>query len=553
MGNSNQLNQYRSGISTTISSITRSALMSLTAIACFAVPGWSAENPILKIGIEQRFGDEATDTLTLKALPGDRLTLRYATTEGEATLETDSVKLQVEMKPLPEALVEERVVLSTHRSFESAEHQAQQWRERGLEVEIANPQRWQVWAKREVYHNPLLRRLLLEDLKSEGNTTARIETKVLRSYPLPYWIVNGYRYNRRSVEVSSANNRIEVTHPGGTTRLYGGGLRMQPNAYGNYTLVNNVRLETYLRGVVPHEIGPKAPPAAVEAQAILARTYTLRNLRRFAIDDYELCASTDCQVYWGLGDASARADRAIAATTGEVATYENELVDALYSSTTGGITAPFEDIWDGAQRPYLRATIDSTSPIWDLSAKSLGNETHLREFLNLKQGFNETGWKRFRWRYSTSLKDMTDFLNKYLGNRSHPMTGIKTISSVTITERAPSGRVLTMEVETDRGLLKITKDQIRNAFYPPISTLFYLDPVYKEDNILDGYVFVGGGFGHGVGLSQTGAYRLAELGWSGERIVQFYFPGTQIQPLNDAIVFWRDPLADGDRSNANEQ
>jgi SpoIID/LytB domain protein len=99
-----------------------------------------------------------------------------------------------------------------------------------------------------------------------------------------------------------------------------------------------------------------------------------------------------------------------------------------------------------------------------------------------------------------------------------------------------------MEVQTDKGPLEISKDQIRNAFYPPISTLFYLDPMMDENQVLKGYTFVGGGFGHGVGLSQTGAYRLAELGWNGEQIVQFYFPGTQIQPLNEAIVFWRDPM-----------
>ncbi|MDJ1168601.1 SpoIID/LytB domain-containing protein [Roseofilum sp. BLCC_M154] len=520
------------------------AMMSLTMVGLSALPGWSQVDRLLKIGIEQRFGDQVGETLTLTALPGDRLTLRYATTEGEATLETDSVKLQIEMKPLPQPMVEERVVLSTHRSFESAEHDAQKWQERGLEVEIANPERWQVWAKREVYNTPLLRRLLLDSLKSEGNTIAHIETKVLRTYPQAYWIVNGYRYNRRSLEVESGNNRIQVVHTGGTTRLYGGSLRMQPNAYGNYTLVNFVPLETYLRGVVPHEIGPQAPPAAVEAQAILARTYTLRNLRRFAIDDYELCATTDCQVYWGLGDASARADRAISVTRSLVATYENELVDALYSSTTGGVTAPFEDVWDGQARPYLRAVVDSTGSIWDLSQKSLGNEANLRQFLNLKQGFNETGWNRFRWSYSTSLTEMAEFLNKYLTNRNHPMAGIQKIDRVEVTERAPSGRVLTMEVQTDKGPLEISKDQIRNAFYPPISTLFYLDPMMDENQMLKGYTFVGGGFGHGVGLSQTGAYRLAELGWNGEQIVQFYFPGTQIQPLNEAIVFWRDPMVE---------
>jgi len=66
-----------------------------------------------------------------------------------------------------------------------------------------------------------------------------------------------------------------------TGRLYAGRMRLQPNAHGTYTLVNEVPLETYLRGVVPHEIGASAPYVAVEAQAIIARTHALRNLRRF--------------------------------------------------------------------------------------------------------------------------------------------------------------------------------------------------------------------------------------------------------------------------------
>jgi len=104
-------------------------------------------------------------------------------------------------------------------------------------------------------------------------------------------------------------------------------------------------------------------------------------------------------------------------------------------------------------------------------------------------------------------------------------------------ERSPAGRVLQMKVQTDLGPIDIDKDEIRNAFYPPISTLFYLEPIYNPDKTLNGYAFVGGGFGHGVGMSQTGSYNLANLGWNGSRILGFYFPGAQVVPLSDAITF----------------
>ena len=132
-----------------------------------------------------------------------------------------------------------------------------------------------------------------------------------------------------------------------------GNLRLQPNAYGTYTLVNTVPIETYLRGVIPHEIGPKAPFNAAKAQTIIARTYALRNVRRFQADGYQLSADTHCQVYYGLTGTTATADKAIAQTNSLVLTYQNELVDALYSSTTGGVTARFSDVWNGAERPLL--------------------------------------------------------------------------------------------------------------------------------------------------------------------------------------------------------
>lgn len=522
------------------------AIAAFTSLGLTPLSVWAQSSPSLglKIGVVQRFGSRPTDTLTLKATSGDRLTLRFKSPQGDKTLTTNSVKLQIAMKPLTVPLVEERVVLSIHRSFESAEESARQWQEKGIAVEIANPDKWEVWAKREVYNTPLLRRLLLQSLQSQGDKTSQIQTRVLRQVPQAYWILNGFRYNRHEVEITSGINLIQVQKELDEkgTYLYGGSLRLQPNAYGNYSLVNNVELETYLRGVVPHEIGIAAPPTALEAQAILARTYVLRNLRRFTIDNYQLCATPDCQVYKGLTEVFPESDTAIANTNGQVLVYNNELVDALYSSATGGVTAPFNDLWNGAERPYLRAVVDAVSPIWDLSRKSLANEQNFRAFINLKQGFNEAGKNVFRWQEQTTLPEMTQFLQKFLKNRQHPLANIKSIRQVRIVERSPAGRVLKMEVDTDLGTIAVEKDDIRNAFYPPISTLFYIDPVYNPDKTLRGYVFVGGGFGHGVGMSQNGAYRLGNLGWSSERILKFYFPGTQVKPLDNTLVFWRNPV-----------
>ncbi|MEL6166447.1 MAG: SpoIID/LytB domain-containing protein, partial [Cyanobacteria bacterium J06628_3] len=281
--------------------LTASCLLGLTGAS---VPATKVSDVELKIGIVQRFASNPDDELILEPTKGDKLKLTFTSDKRLQTLVTaNPVKIQTAMLPLTQPVLDERLVLGTFRTFETAEDSAEMWRKKGIEVEIAQPERWQVWAKREIYDTPLLRRLLLKSVKKSGQKTAYVDSKVLRRVPQASWVVNGYRYNRNNLKISSSKNLIRVNNQSGESkskRLYAGRLNLQPNAYGTYSLVNNVPLETYLRGVVPYEIGAKAPQAAMEAQAIIARTYALRNLRRFEVDNYQLCADTHCQVYYGL-------------------------------------------------------------------------------------------------------------------------------------------------------------------------------------------------------------------------------------------------------------
>ncbi|MGD1859566.1 MAG: SpoIID/LytB domain-containing protein [Leptolyngbyaceae cyanobacterium] len=514
------------------------------------VQAQAPQNPTLKIGIVQRFGNDDAKTLVVEPLGGDQLTVQFKTGDQLETLTTNQIVLDTTPVPLETTSLRERVVLSTHRSFESAEDSATQWRQRGIETEIAQPGDWQVWADRTTYDTPLLRRLLLQDLQAAGHANVYVDSQVLRDVPKAAAIFNGFRYNRDIVSITTGNQRVRVIEKYGeatdTVRVYGGGLRLQPNAYGTYTLVNNVPIETYLRGVVPYEIGLAAPRTTIEAQAILARTYVLRNLRRFVVDNYELCADTQCQVYRGITGAAEVTDRAIANTSGLVLTYEDELVDALYSSNVGGVTAAFSHVWNGPDRPYLRPVVDSVANRWDLASRPLTDENNLRAFLSLDSGFNEDEWDTFRWQEDASLKTIAQDLRSYLQARSHPQANLTEVQRLVVTERAPSGRVQTLEIATDAGIVTLQKDEVIRAIAAPLSLLFYTAGLYEEvpgatEPQLKGYRFIGGGFGHGVGMSQTGAYNLGDLGWSSDRILKFYYPGTELQPISDRLTFWRDP------------
>ncbi|MHC5674877.1 SpoIID/LytB domain-containing protein [Nostoc sp.] len=507
-------------------------LLGLTAASG---PESNIQDRELKIGIVQRFGDKPTAKLELEPTKGDRLELKFQVGNKQQILFTKNpVKLETVMQALPQSAVEEVVVLGTYRTFETAEDSANKWRSQGMKVEIAQPERWQVWAKRDVYSTPLLRRLLLHNIQASTKEKVYLDTKIRKQVPRVSWVVDGKRYSPNDLEISTDKNLIRVnkTEKQEFGRLYAGRLNLQPNAYGTYTLVNQVPLETYLRGVLPYEIGTDAPTASLEAQAILARTYALRNLRRFAADNYQLCADTHCQVYGGLNGAAAKTDRAIASTSGQVLTYKNELVDALYSSTTGGVTAFFSDVWNGDDRPYLRPVLDAATNFWNLSKQSLADEKNFQKFINRQQGFNESKWDMFRWHKETSLKDITKDLQKFLQVKNSPDAKFQTIQAMAVVKRSHSGRILELAVKTDRSTFVLHKDEVRSAFAAPKSTLFYIEPLNKGKSELWGYAFIGGGLGHGVGLSQTGAQNLAKLGWSSPKILQFYYPGTQIQILS---------------------
>ncbi|PLZ47420.1 amidase, partial [Fischerella thermalis WC441] len=188
--------------------LTTFCLLGLTAASR---PEGLANDIELRIGIVQRFGDDPKEELLLEPTEGDRLRLKFQKGNNQQqTLVTNKpVKLEVTMRPLTQPVVEERLVLGTYRTYETAEDSARNWRAKGIEVEITQPERWQVWAKRDVYSTPLLRRLLLESLQAAGKKKVFISTRVLQQVPQVSWVIDGKRYSRNYVEIDSDKNLIK--------------------------------------------------------------------------------------------------------------------------------------------------------------------------------------------------------------------------------------------------------------------------------------------------------------------------------------------------------
>ena len=508
----------------------------LGGIALMGAAAAGTSNPTIEIGIVQRFGDSTGDRLKVSASGGAHVVLEYDNEAGEEQIRNlPSLTVGISNQYLPEPEQQERLILSNHRSFESAEASALEWQALGVETLTVQPEEWQVWAAPSKYSAEDYERIL--DLaQSHNRPNVRLDRQMISAEPYLSWTIQGETFSGQNLDIHSSTGSALVVNGS----LYGGELTLQPNSFGTYTVVNSVPIETYLRGVVPHEIGPGAPFEAVKAQAILARTYALQNRHRFAPDNYELCADTQCQVYRGLSETVAAADRAIAATASQVLTYEGELVDAVYSSTTGGVTADFTHIWDGEPRPYLQSRPDSLfgNP---LRALDLSREDHVRQFLSLRNGFNEAGISNyFRWQLHQPLAKLTRNLRenqKYLGI---PMPPYETIAGLEILERSPSGRVQEMRMDLRQSdgtvaSVNLRKDSILLGLRATYSLLFTLDPIYTGGT-LTGYTFNGGGLGHGVGMSQYGSYHLARRGFSAANILSFYYPGTAVAPLTPEIL-----------------
>ena len=139
---------------------------------------------------------------------------------------------------------------------------------------------------------------------------------------------------------------------------YRGGLEVRGTSRESLTLVNELPLEAYLLGVVPNELGPNTFPEleALKAQSVAARTYIVRNLGQFEDEGFDICDTDFCQVYGGLDTEHPLATRAVEETRGQIATYEGEPINALYSSTCGGRTEDAENVF-GEAVPYLVSTI----------------------------------------------------------------------------------------------------------------------------------------------------------------------------------------------------
>jgi stage II sporulation protein D len=274
---------------------------------------------------------------------------------------------------------------------------------------------------------------------------------------------------------------------------------------GNLRLINVVHVDDYLKGVVPLEIGFIGEPEmeAIKAQAVAARTYSISHLEQYPKEPYDLNADVSDQVYRGVDVENDLVSRAVDATRGVVMKFHDELINAYYHSTCGGSTDDIDEVWDRKAEPYLRAVPDS--------------------------GFCD--WSKYsEWRESYSVRQIALRLEEYLSAERGKVIRIERVDDMEITGFTAGGRVANMVVTTDRGTFNFGKDKIRWVFTrssnPELilqSAKFKIRKQTDSKGRLTRIDFVGAGYGHGVGMCQTGAIGMSRAGREYETILKHYY------------------------------
>lgn len=458
-----------------------------------------AAKPVLWVALAARLtpqGDAAqAPPLRLRAASGS-LTLTDA---AGRRFTAPELALAWRRRPLPSPILIRRQVQGPFPSFESAEQAARAWSTAGGEVRIARSRDWEIWSTPGLTPPP-------------GVVTRLVEERPRDRLGLEL---------RRPTGAVALEGPLRLVAPTGLawqSGVYAGPFRLQADAHGSWTLLEEVPLERYLEGVVPHEIGAAAPAAALAAQAVLARTWAVRNRHRFLVDGYHLCADTQCQVYSDPRHAGATVRQAIAASRGQVLVWRGEPIHAVYHASNGGVSAGFEEVWSGSALPYLRPALDGPPAFasrWSLPLAPSSLASLLREG-GAAYGSDHP---RFRWQRLLSPAAVTTAL-------AGQAARLGAVQRLEVAERGASGRVVSLRIVGAQGSLELRRDAIRRTFRQLPSTLFTL-----RSAAAGGWLLQGGGFGHGAGLSQAGAIDLGRRGWSTARILEHYYPGTELQSL----------------------
>lgn len=284
-------------------------------------------------------------------------------------------------------------------------------------------------------------------------------------------------------------------------------------------IVNKLPLEEYLYGVVPSEMPSSYQKEALKAQAVCARTYAWmqmqKNQNSIGIKEAQVDDSVSYQVYQNTAESEA-AIEAVDATNGEVLTENGQPITAYYFSTSHGKT--------------------STNEVWEASALAGYLQSVACEF--------DSNMPWYRWKIFLSSERLQEQARERLSNASK-------LEKMKIEKIGESDAVLELMIETDAGVIRLKNEYEIREFLSPKnleivrqdesvvkggkllpSAYFTLEEQTNEEGKPQGYMIHGGGYGHGVGMSQNGANEMAKLGKNYKEILTYFYKDVEIASIS---------------------
>lgn len=313
-----------------------------------------------------------------------------------------------------------------------------------------------------------------------------------------------------------AELRIAPSEPDATVRIngrtYRGTLRVTAESRG-LLVINELPIESYLRSVVPSEMGRRdaSEREALLAQAVVSRTYAFRNLGRYGAAGYDAFATVSDQAYGGTGNENPMADEAVDATRGALVTLDGAVAEVFFSSTCGGRTEDASAAFRSSPRAHLRSQPDDDGG-----------------------GAYCAISPRYRWREEWTGESLRATLARSLpAAASVPIEAVREVRDMQIVERTRSGRAAALQITLASRTVRVEAQRIREALRLANgeilrSTDFDLRTTRGPRGVVRA-VAEGRGAGHAVGLCQWGSVGRARAGHDHVRILSAYFPGTRIE------------------------
>lgn len=327
---------------------------------------------------------------------------------------------------------------------------------------------------------------------------------------------------------------------------------------GGYSIVNEVDFETYLYSVVPSEMPSNYQSEALKAQAVCARSYAYIQVVRADLAEYgaHINDTSSYQVYNHVAKTKSSI-KAVDETAGKVMLYEGDVIEAYYFSTSMGYTDTAE-VWnpiEGVETGYLKRTCLNRKP-YD---GDLSSEEGFKAYLTTEAEAYDSNIKFYRWKIEADYSEMTSEVKEILktrraaserhvsyynpkGEEEDSMKNFGTLERIEVAKRSNSGSILELKVHFEKGYALVKNEyNIRKILGCGMTGITYKDGSKGKPSSLipsafctveeqeDGtYLLYGGGYGHGIGMSQNGANGLAKAGYNYIDILNYFYKDIEL-------------------------